>query len=233
MSKKMRRRLGMIAVPLLLLLLAVIVWQLLGVSNFREPLSEAEVKQMAEERFNGKMTDIELANNIYDMTIKLETGKYRIKIDRSSGDVLEIIRTEKAPIQKFSEEEIRGIIQKEQTGEIKKLKKRIDNQVVYYDAIVENSKNKTSMTINGETGEVIKTKEEKKQPPKEVTKNITEAEAIEIALDTVHGKVDDVELESSEGQLYYFVEIELDDDREANIQIHAITGEAKIIEWDE
>ncbi len=231
MRKKTMKRIGIGAV--LFFLLAVIVWQWLGESAFEEPLSETEVKQMAIDRFNGEITQMELANNIYDMTIELESGKYRVKMDRSTGDVLEITRMEKAPTQTLSEEEIKKIVQKEQAGEIESLKKRIHNQMVYYDAIVENSQKKAFMTINAETGEVIKSKEEKKQPPTEVTKNITETEAIEIALDTVAGQVDDVDLEMSNGQLYYFVEIELDDDREASIQIHAITGEVKSIEWDD
>lgn len=71
----------------------------------------------------------------------------------------------------------------------------------------------------------------KKEPEK--PKNISKSEAIQIALDTVYGEVDDVDLETVNGQLYYFIEIERDDDVEADIQINAITGEVISIEWDD
>lgn len=67
----------------------------------------------------------------------------------------------------------------------------------------------------------------------EPAKNISSEEAIQIALDTVYGEVDDVDLEDENGQLYYFIEIETSDDLEAEIQIHAITGEVISIEWDD
>ncbi|MFK4997302.1 PepSY domain-containing protein [Bacillus sp. N9] len=64
---------------------------------------------------------------------------------------------------------------------------------------------------------------------------MTKAEAIEIALATVQGQVDDVDLEESNGLSYYLVEIELenDDEREATVHINAITGEVVTITWDD
>ncbi|MBS4219675.1 PepSY domain-containing protein [Bacillus sp. FJAT-49711] len=166
------------------------------------------------------------------MTIQLTTGKYYIKIDRFSGDVLDISRGEEEKDKRLSTEEIERIIEKEQNGKIEDLKLRINNQVAYYDAVVENSENKVFITLNGVTGEIVNKKEEKKVPVKEEIKNLTKEEAIKIALKTVQGEVDDVDLEELNGQLYYFVEIETDD-READIQINAITGEVKSIEWDD
>src|SRR5699024_2848866 len=72
-----------------------------------------------------------------------------------------------------------------------------------------------------------------KPAKQEKQKNISEKEAIQIALNTVKGEVDDVDLERSNGQLYYFIEVETTEDTEAEIQIHAITGEVISIEWDD
>src|SRR5699024_1039972 len=76
-------------------------------------------------------------------------------------------------------------------------------------------------------------KAESKPAKQEKPKNSSEKKAIQIALDTVKGEVDDVDLERSNGQLYYFIEVETAEDTEAEIQIHAITGEVISIEWDD
>src|SRR5690606_5953598 len=94
-----------------------------------------------------------------------------------------------------------------------------------YGAVKDGNETKTMMTLNEETGEVVSTKEEKLQVKKKVATRITEAEAVEIALDTVSGEVDDIDFEEEDGVYYYFIEIEQNDDREAEIQINAITGE--------
>ncbi|WP_339148578.1 MULTISPECIES: PepSY domain-containing protein [unclassified Sutcliffiella] len=57
-------------------------------------------------------------------------------------------------------------------------------------------------------------------------------EAIEIALNEVPGKVDDVELDEDNGVKVYEVEIEVDEDSEATIIINAYTGEILSLTWD-
>ena len=108
--------------------------------------------------------------------------------------------------------------------------------------------------IDAITGDIVDRQEENKpsetNKPNETNKNetdinekvdsiLTEAQAIFIALDTVDperkGEVDDVDLETIDGQIYYFVEVEFDtddDDDEAVVQINAITGEVGPIVWD-
>lgn len=62
---------------------------------------------------------------------------------------------------------------------------------------------------------------------------LTESEAARIALQHIPGELDDVDLEQSGGVAYYLVEIERDDDMEATVQIHAITGEIMSVTWDD
>lgn len=63
---------------------------------------------------------------------------------------------------------------------------------------------------------------------------ISEKEAIKIALKQVPGEVDDVDFYRKNNQVYYLVEIEVDDEREeAVIQVHAITGAVMSITWDD
>ncbi|WP_019155394.1 PepSY domain-containing protein [Robertmurraya massiliosenegalensis] len=67
------------------------------------------------------------------------------------------------------------------------------------------------------------------QPPK----HLSEQEAISIALQSVTGEVDDIDLEQSNGLIYYLVEVEVNDDKEATVQINAISGEVMSITWDD
>lgn len=63
---------------------------------------------------------------------------------------------------------------------------------------------------------------------------ISEEEAAKTALEHVNGEVDDVEIHIQDGQAYYLVEIETNDERdEATVQVHAITGEVMSITWDD
>lgn len=58
---------------------------------------------------------------------------------------------------------------------------------------------------------------------------ISKDEAIKIALKHVKGTVDDdIEIENIGGQTYYLIEIETDDDNEATVQVHTLTGKPTI-----
>ncbi|CDQ19157.1 Uncharacterized membrane protein YkoI [Halobacillus karajensis] len=62
---------------------------------------------------------------------------------------------------------------------------------------------------------------------------ITEEKAKEAALKEVDGKVDDIDFENEKDPAYFLVEIEREDELEATVQIHAITGEILSITWDD
>lgn len=216
------------------ILLAIIVWQLLGISTSAEPLSEADVRKIAKERYSGEIIEVALENGIYHVELQLETGMYDLKIDRSSGDVVEITRMD--PENKAVElpaSKIKEIIEQEQEGKMKKLERRMDGEYVYYDAVIENNNSKTSLTIDAKTGEIVDITTEKLSPPEEVAKILTETQAINIALDTVKGEIDDVDFEESGGVIHYLVEVERDNGQDAIVQINAITGEVMSITWDD
>lgn len=72
------------------------------------------------------------------------------------------------------------------------------------------------------------------QPSKvELPKRLTEEEAIKIALGQVSGEVDDIDIENINGISYYIVEIETSDEKEAVIEINAISGEVKSLTWED
>lgn len=63
--------------------------------------------------------------------------------------------------------------------------------------------------------------------------HISEVRAAELALQKVPGKVQDVDKEREDGQWYYFVEIETNDLREAEVQLNAVTGTVISVAWDD
>ncbi|WP_322905844.1 PepSY domain-containing protein [Paenibacillus sp. SGZ-1009] len=65
--------------------------------------------------------------------------------------------------------------------------------------------------------------------------SITEKQAEQIALAQVNGEVDDVKFKHSgkTGQQYYLVEIDTPHDREAVVQINAISGAVMSVTWDD
>ncbi|MBM4760784.1 PepSY domain-containing protein [Bacillus sp. B15-48] len=72
------------------------------------------------------------------------------------------------------------------------------------------------------------------EPTAEQVRTISEKEAVAIALKEINGEVDDIDLESSGGIIYYLIEIERDeDDEEATVQVNAISGEVMSIMWDD
>lgn len=95
-------------------------------------------------------------------------------------------------------------------------------------------------TGNTQTPSEVPPAEEQPVPPQTnggdgngTASTITEDEAVGIALQQVAGIVDDVELETEDAFPYYLVEIDTNDEREADIQIHAITGEVLSVSWED
>ena len=227
-----------------------------GKNTSAEPLTEETAIRMVDERYGGEINNIQLINDEFHIDITLPTGKYKLKIDRSNGGVLAMEQTEAAEVEKdeLTEEQIREIIKEEEPGKIEKVEKKVAEDEVLYKAKIETDKKNIDLVIDAITGDIVDRQEENKpsetNKPNETNKNetdinekvdsiLTEAQAIFIALDTVDperkGEVDDVDLETIDGQIYYFVEVEFDtddDDDEAVVQINAITGEVGPIVWD-
>lgn len=194
---------------LLFLLLGLVSWKLFIDPIDGDDLTEEEANDIAKERFNGEILDTKLVDDIYHMTIKLDTGEYELKIASKSGEMMDLVRTkEETPKKDLAKNDN---------------KKSSDN----------NKSNESKKSDEEKAKKEAEKKEETQQEEEEPPKNITSEEAIQIALDTVYGEVDDVDLEDEDGQLYYFIEIETEDDLEAEIQIHAISGEVISIEWDD
>lgn len=153
----------------------------------------------------------------------------------------------------LSQKEAKDLVENRYKGEITKIEQNDDNYVIEMD------RNQIiyEIRLNASNGEVLsfskvgsRKNEEEKEPIAEdhseqenqqelseaesKTKVIlTEAAAKEIALKEVDGIVDDIDLETSGDLMYYLVEIDTADDREAVVEIHASTGKVISVTWDD
>src|SRR5690625_3097455 len=201
-------------------------------------LTENEVKDIVSDQYPGKITDLNLKNinnqSVYEVLVTHENSKYNIKIDRHSGEILDIIRKSVAVKENNNKEAPK-----------KDIKKQTDKQTNNTPPKTEeNPKQSKKQEKNEQVKNEKETadKEEKREEeheanvPKESTDTketvLSISEVSNIALSHFSGSIDDVELEDEDGRLYYEVEIERDE-QEAEMKIDAYTGEVIVIEIEE
>lgn len=208
-------------------------------------LTEKEANAVALSKYDGEIIKTTKKQDEYQIEMKRKTGVYHLTIDAKSGDVLTINR-EKAikPVpedtpkdqpakeerpKQLTEKEIKALISSK--GELKSIDliKEADNS--YYKAVVTNKNQVITLKIEPYTGEIL-------DSAKETERVITEEDAGKIALQYVSEQVevtatvDDADFNEPPGQSpYYLVEVELDDGREAIIQVDAYTKTASSVEW--
>lgn len=173
-----------------------------------ENLDKTAIKKIIAEEEEGELTELTTRGKgkslFYDAVVKSDQAEVKLTLEGQAGTIVKRSETKIEQPKKDESDVAKGDSEKKQTEKKPEAEKPAPPQAEA---------------------------PSKKEPEK--PKNITEAEAIQIALDTVYGEVDDVDLETVNGQLFYFIEIERDDDVEADIQINAITGEVISIEWDD
>lgn len=234
-----------------LVLLAIQLW---GPSfSSAATLTEQQARETVLHRYAGEITEIKQDENRYIVDLMLDTGRYEIQINAENGDVLSIVHLE--PNDAIDEnvaltrEQVESIVQNHATGTIASIDKVTDEALgEYYRAVLRTDEQETVVTVDPFSGDILSSSTsvinnppsndgttEPKSPPavEQPPRLLTETEAANIALQHIPGELDDVDLEQSHGVGYYLVEIELEDDREATVQIHAITGEIMSVTWDD
>lgn len=169
----------------------MLTWLLLRLMASEQTVSAEEAKNKVQELYKGKIVNIEETAEVYQITIKLDTGEYEVEIARDTGDIGKLNRVSKT---------------------------------------VANTPEEQSREGGGEVVPPDSPSEGQKEQP---TNHISKEEAISIALSQVKGEIDDVDIEQSNGLIYYLVEIEANDEKEATVQINAISGEVMSITWDD
>ncbi|MDF2858744.1 MAG: hypothetical protein K0Q87_4595 [Neobacillus sp.] len=216
----------------------LILWlQFDKLSPTTDMLTKDEAEKLIHERYQGTVTQIKIDSQQYQIEMKKQNKLYLIKMDAVSGKVLSFTLTSpttetppEKPVKELSEDEIRTIIQNEVKGSITSIERINNNQEPIYKAVVNEADKQTTITVDAISGKILSTQSD---VIKEAPKTLTEQEAGKIALEQIPGTIDDILLETKNEQTYYLVEIETQDDREAIVQIHAITGKVLSITLDD
>ncbi|MGG0412284.1 PepSY domain-containing protein [Peribacillus simplex] len=200
-----------------------------------ESLTKEEVNQTAKDKYPG--TIIKTTTNEgeeYQIEMQLETGVYRITMDAKSGEVRSIKKetihaaektTKKTLLKQLTQKEIKARISSQ--GELEQIDFVQEKDNAYYKAVVNKNNEKITLILDPYTGTII-------DSTMVADSIITENEAIAIAEKHVKGTGDDTEFYQPSGQTpYYLVEVELEDDRDAVVQVDGYTKEVKTITWED
>ncbi|CAI6080481.1 hypothetical protein PAECIP112173_02901 [Paenibacillus sp. JJ-100] len=211
----------------------------------REQLSADAAAQSVLNQYPGEIIHSTLKDGTYLMQLRSETGLYDVQVDAFTAAVQSIKRLEAAPQAEektlWSREQMKSELLKQRAGEQLVSLELVEQQgSPVYTAVVEAKDNsRQELTIDPYTGEILSSKAIKSPPSSEAgeTANepqfLSEKQAEQKALARVPGEVDDVELRgTNSGNPYYLVEIDLEDGREATVQVNAISGAIRSVTWD-
>ncbi|WP_374016029.1 PepSY domain-containing protein [Paenibacillus thiaminolyticus] len=76
---------------------AIVVWQLVRLITFAEPLSAAEAASKVKEMYKGEVVEVSELPHAYRVTMELSTGTYEVDIDKDKGSIGGLTRTQAAP----------------------------------------------------------------------------------------------------------------------------------------
>lgn len=218
-----------------LLLAALFVFAVMQFTNVSasESITESEAKEIIKDRYQGEILNLKKVNSTYLIEMKRGEVFYQIKLSENGGEILSFEKKgqiSKGEQKQLDEEKIKEIIQAEESGELLSLKKVTHKEKSAFEATVQKDEAKIKITVDALNGEVLSRVAEETKVP---VKNLTEEEAVQIALKNEPGEVDDISFGETDKGSYYLVEIEKDDGREAAVEIHAITGEVLSVTWDD
>ncbi|WP_053365949.1 PepSY domain-containing protein [Bacillus sp. FJAT-27245] len=231
----MGKKWGLIALFCSLFILSALLgWLLLKPgSSAAEAMTKEDAKKLVENRYGGNVSFLQAKKQLYYARLDIKNQSYEVKIDSKTGKILSIDPigpVNEGPTSVLSEDEIKKIILSKAGRELISFKKtESGGRPVFVAVVRDTDQNTTTVSVDAETGEVLSEKTTPANPPT----RLTEKKAIAIAQKEVKGKLDDVDLETENGQTFYLIEIKTSDDREATVQIHAITGAVMSVTWDD
>lgn len=224
------------AVTLVLALIVIVGFQLWAPSLSAQSLTEDEANKAALDKYPGDILKTTKSADEYHVEMQLETGVYHIRIDAKNGEVNSIKRGEKpeeipketpektAPKQ-LTQKQVETIVSSQ--GTVKSIDLVQENNNSYYKAVVSKNNENITLKVDSYSGDIISSTKEK-------PRILTETEAITIAEEHVKGTVDEVDFYEPPNQTsYYLVEVEINEDQEAVLQIDAYTREIKNVSWED
>lgn len=234
---------GAVGTLVVVLLAAVMWWK--PWEPVREQLSADAAEQSVLDQYPGEIIHSTLKDGTYLMQLRSETGLYDVQVDAFTAAVQSIKRLEASPQAEektlWSREQMKSELLKQRAGEQLVSLELVEQQgsPVYTAVVKAKDNSRQELTIDPYTGEILSSKAIKSPSPSEAggtekePQFLSEKQAKQKALARVPGEVDDVELRgTNSGNPYYLVEIDLEDGREATVQVNAISGAIRSVTWD-
>ncbi|WP_434748900.1 PepSY domain-containing protein [Paenibacillus amylolyticus] len=211
----------------------------------RQQLSADAAAQSVLEQYPGEIIHSTLKDGTYLMQLRSETGLYDVQVDAFTAAVQSIKRLEASPQAEektlWSREQMKSELLKQRAGEQLVSLELVEQQgsPVYTAVVKARDNSRQELTIDPYTGDILSSKAIKAPPvsgdggTEKAPQFLSEKQAKQKALARVPGEVDDVELRgTNSGNPYYLVEIDLEDGREATVQVNAISGAIRSVTWD-
>lgn len=227
----------------LFVLVAGIIVAALGVWRFSPyftpEMSPEEIEQAVQEQYQGDITHVERQNGTYEVMTELDQGTYQLQVDAKDGAVTGVTRVagnSTGDTEALTEEEARARAEEETGFSVEEIGRETREGTAVYVVEFAEGDALEEMTIDARSGEVLEKKEQDKTEESEERRQtvLSEQEAASVAQKEVNGQVDDVDFETSDaGEPFYYVELEQNDDDEATVQVHGITGEILSVTWDD
>ncbi|WP_213422454.1 PepSY domain-containing protein [Bhargavaea massiliensis] len=215
--------------------LVVVVVAIMALRGGGEAMAAADVEDKLKQMYGGEVQEIVQDGDVYRVTLERIDGVFEAVVDSDGGAIISLTKAES--VDPIPEADMKVKVA-EQYGSEPVVLELKDN---VYSATVEDETRTTEAEYDAVTGEQIKESVTEKEPagpaqeeaPKQSVR-LTPSEAGDIAVKEIPGELDDdIDFEDTEDGGYYMVQVETADDREADIQIHAITGEILTISWDD
>jgi uncharacterized membrane protein YkoI len=235
----MKKKWTGIAIIFLLIVIVFFAWQKYSnINASADILSKQDARTLIQDRYPGTVKQISLVGQQYHIDLATKDVLYKIKLDALDGKVISFSKNAAVmppaanpkPVTILPEEDIKKIILAAANGTITSFQKTESNGKIIYKAVVKETNKQTTMTVDATTGKILTSTP---MTISETPKRLTEAQAADIAKKQVSGAVEHIWLETKGSQTYYLVEIETADDREAIVQVHAITGNVMSVTWDD
>lgn len=232
-------------VGLLALLVVIVVMWWKSWQSDRVMLTADAAAQSVLDQYPGEIVNSTLKDGTYIMQLRSETGLYDVQVDAATATVNSIKRLESNPQAEektlWSREQIKTELLKQTDAELLSLELVEQQGIPVYLAVFKMKDNtREQWTIDPYTGEKQSSKTLESSSPDPTTGEgtktsfLSEKEAEQKALARIPGEVDDIELRgTNSGNPYYLVEIDLEDGREAIVQVNAISGAIRSVTWDD
>ena len=220
----------------LLVLIVLLILGLIYIGSFlskEDWLSEEKISSQLEEMYEGTVDNLEIKEGVYMVNMTRAGALYVVAVDATSGTVLSMEQLSDMVIKTpmlLAENEVEEIIE-EEYEEVQEVTLNKSKEPPIYEA---KTVKETEVAVDATNGKIM---DEKPQVSSSSPSTLISKErAIEIALGQLQGEIEEVKFENTDDGGFYLIEIEQDnddDDLEAVIQIHAITGKVLSVIWDD